>query len=168
MNHASLYTHLPQVSAKLQRQRDAGTLVEWRRRDTMPHVVAPLGTVKKLETYADQQNFEDWERLHKACFAAVSNADFEAFERGTTINAASLNVPMPPQPAGAASLRIIHNARFGINDRGEAPTSQLLTTLRDIAHYPQPGDYLWVEDIQGALKLVSPVPCKPSSSLPSF
>ncbi len=157
-NHASLYSHLPQVSAKLQKQRDAGTLVEWSRRDVMPHVVAPLGTVTKFEIYADQRNFEDWERSNKACLAAASAADFEAYERGTTVDAVSLDVPRPPQPSGAASLRIIHDARAGINDRGEAPSFAALTTLRDIAHYAQPGDFLWVEDIQSAFKLVSPVP----------
>ncbi len=157
-NHNSLYTHLPLVTGKLAKQGNAGTLMTWPRRDVMPHVVAPLGTVTKFESFADEQNFEDWERAHKASFAAASNADLEAFERGATINVADLNMPAPPQTTGASSIRIIHDARFGINDRGEAPTFAALTTLHDIVHYAQPGDYLWVEDIQGAFKLVSPVP----------
>ncbi len=157
-NHNSLYAQLPLVAAKLAKQRNAGTLATWSSRDTMPHVVAPLGTVTKLASFVDQQNFDDWQRRNKASFAAASNADYQAFTRDATVSVAELNLPLPPQTAGAASVRIIHDARFGINDRGEAPTFAALTTLRDIAHYAQPGDHMWVEDIQGAFKLVSPVP----------
>jgi hypothetical protein len=157
-NHNSLYTHLPLVTEKLAKQRNACTLMTWPSRDVMPCMVAPLGTVTKFEKFADQQNFDEWQRLNKAAFAAASNADFEAFERGTTVNVADLNMPVPPQTTGASSTRIIHDARVGINDRGEAPTFAALTTLREIAHYAQPGDHMWVEDIQSAFKLVSPVP----------
>jgi hypothetical protein len=157
-NHGSLYTHLPEVQAKLEKQWAIGTLAAWERRDVMPRVVAPLGTVTKFGLYADEERFDEWRRDNKGLLAKAAEKDMEAFRNGTRLVESDLSVPRPPEAKEKTSVRVIHDARHGINDRGEAPSFGALTTLREIAHYAQPGDYMWVDDIQGAFKLVSPVP----------
>ncbi len=158
-NHASLYAHVATVEAKLSKQRAAGTLIAWPRdSEARPHVVAPLGTVSKFKLYSDEKQFGAWLKDNKQQLTDAAKEDWNAFCQNEPLKVEMLSVPKPPAPQGPESVRIIHDARFGINDRGEPPSFGKLTVLRDIVEYAQPGDFLFVEDIQGAFKLVSPVP----------
>ncbi len=155
-NHGSLYGHLPFVAEKLERQFAEGTLASWPP-GPMPHVVAPLGVVVKHKTHADSITFKAWERANSrrlADAASVDKAACASVSREARLRPELMSVPTPPVATGAFSQRIIHDARFGINDRGEPPDMKKLDTLREIAHAARPGDFTWVEDVRGAFKLV--------------
>ena len=155
-NHGSLYGHLPFVNEKLSRQLADGTLAPWPP-GSMPHVVAPLGVVVKHKTYADGITFKAWERANVrrlAEAAAIDHAACLSDKRGATLRPELFVLPELPAATGAFSQRIIHDARFGINDRGEPPDMKKLDTLREIAHAARSGDFTWVEDVRGAFKLV--------------
>jgi hypothetical protein len=55
-------------------------------------------------------------------------------------------------------VRPIQDARVGVNDRGQAPKLGKLDTLREIVSFLRPGDFIWIEDLQGAYKQVRIVP----------
>ena len=154
-NHGSLYAHVPFVAAKLQKQIQAGTLMPWPTGST-PHIVAPLGVVTKFKRFADSVTYERWQDAQGGYLKRLAAADFAASQQGGYNGELKLNAPAPtpPRPFGHFSERLIHDARSGINDRGEPPAMERLHTLRQIAHAAQPGDFTWVEDISGAFKLV--------------
>jgi hypothetical protein len=154
-NHGSLYAHVPFVATKLGKQLRAATLMRWPDGST-PHVVAPLGVVTKFKKFADSMAHEKWLGVHCNKLQRLSATDLEACLQGHWTGVLSVNAPLPtpPQPVGSFSERLIHDARQGINDRGEPPPMEKLHTLRQIAHAARPGDFTWVEDISGAFKLV--------------
>jgi hypothetical protein len=154
-NHGSLYAHVPFVATKLGKQLRAATLMQWPDGST-PHVVAPLGVVAKFKKFADSMVHEKWLAVHRNELQRVSAIDLKACLQGEWTGVLTVDAPLPtpPQPVGSFSERLIHDARQGINDRGEPPPMEQLHTLRQIAHAARPGDFTWVEDISGAFKLV--------------
>jgi hypothetical protein len=155
-NHASLYAHIPFVLAKLGKQITARTLMAWPD-GCRPHVVAPLGVVAKFKTYADHVAHNKWLHCHNAELRGMANRDVTARQGGSSgdgVLRVDGRVPTPPRPSGSVTERLIHDARQGVNDRGEPPTMGKLDTLRQIAQEALPGDFTWVEDVSGAFKLV--------------
>jgi hypothetical protein len=154
-NHGSLYGHVPFVEGKIKKQLAAMTLMPWPN-GSLPHVVAPLGVVAKFKRFADHLAYERWQDFHRRHLKALASQDLEACQRGKRSGELTLAEPWPtpPRPEGKFSERLIHDARQGINDRGDPPPMEQLHTLRQIAHAAQPGDFTWVEDISGAFKLV--------------
>jgi hypothetical protein len=154
-NHGSLYGHIPFAREKIAKQLQAATLMKWPD-GSAPHVVAPLGVVAKFKRFTDHVAYERWQKVHSHHLKLLAAMDFEACKNGNwngelTVDAAW---PTPPRPEGKFSERLIHDARFGINDRGEPPPMEQLHTLRQIAFAAQPGDFTWVEDVSSAFKLV--------------
>lgn len=154
-NHASVYAHIPFVQTKLQKQLTGRTLMVWPQ-GPPPHCVLPLGVVTKFKSYEDKVAYDRWERGNLKHLQYLADVDFGNCQKGQQANVLAFDgvPPTPPRPKGQFTERIIHDARFGINDRGEPPPMEKLNTLRQIAHAARPGDYSWVEDISGAFKLV--------------
>lgn len=154
-NHGSLYGHIPFVVGKMERQLTARTLIAWPN-GSLPHLVAPLGVVAKFKRFADHVAYERWQDFHRRHLKSLALQDLEACQRDNRSGELMLGAPWPtpPRPEGKFSERLIHDARHGINDRGDPPPMEQLHTLRKIAHAAQPGDFTWVEDISGAFKLV--------------
>lgn len=154
-NHASLYAHIPFVQTKLQKQLNAHTLMVWPQ-GSSPHCVMPLGVVTKFKSYEDKVAYDKWESGNRKHLQRLADADLGNCLQGRQAKALAFDgvPPAPPRPKGQFTERIIHDARFGINDRGDPPPMEKLDTLRQIAHAARPGDYTWVEDISGAFKLV--------------
>jgi hypothetical protein len=154
-NHGSLYVHIPFVVGKMEKQLKARTLMVWPN-GSLPHVVAPLGVVAKFKRFADHVAYERWQDFHRRHLKSLALQDMDACQRDNRSGKLMLAAPWPtpPQPEGKFSERLIHDARHGINDRGDPPPMEQLHTLRQIARAAQPGDFTWVEDISGAFKLV--------------
>jgi hypothetical protein len=121
-NHGSLYAHVPFVATKLGKQLHAATLMRWPVGST-PHVIAPLGVVAKFKKFADSTAHEKWLAVHRGELQRLSAIDLEACLRGQWAGTLTVDAPLPtpPCPVGSFSERLIHDARQGINDRGEPP-----------------------------------------------
>lgn len=154
-NHLSLYGQAELVSSKLQQQRDAGTLVEWPR-DSEPLVVSPLGTITKCPLLADEIRLDLWEKTQQSSLRGAQQRDAQANSSRTATTLAHLNAPRAP--TGSGKVRIIHDARVGINDRADAPSLGKLDTLASVVHQSRPGDFMWVSDLRAAFKNVRIVP----------
>ncbi len=156
-NHASAYAHTALLDAKLSKQVSEGTLLEWPAH-LAPWLVSPLGAVVKFQLIADERAYDAWCQQTAPRLKAAAATDHAAAVDRCPLIAADLGVPEPPAPTGPSKVRVIHDARFGINDRGPAPKLGKLDTLRVIAEYARPGDYLWIEDLKGAYKQVRTIP----------
>jgi hypothetical protein len=156
-NHASAFAQASTVHRKVAEQLAAKTLVAWPA-NVEAHIVSPLGTVSKFESVVDERAFEAWRRSNASAFTAAAASDAAARDARQPIELASLALPSPPAPLKGVKVRVIHDARERVNDRGAAPKLGRLDTLREIVKYLRPGDFLWTEDLRGAYKQVRIVP----------
>lgn len=154
-NHLSTFGHAETVEGKLASQVSSGSLAVWDA-EFPPLVISPLGLVQKFATVQDERLAAEWEIRQKRALVAAQAHDTRANRERIQIPLSRLGAPRAPQLD--SKLRLIHDARFGINDRGDAPPIGDLDSLRSVVRELRPGDWLWVADLKAAFKNVKILP----------
>lgn len=151
-NHGSMFLFHSQIATAVAKETRLGQLVEWPRGGHAdPWLIMPIGANPKFARYEDEQLYDAALKRHGRALAELSRAEYEAARSGRSFH-------FEPRPAHEwgfpepISVRLLWDARFGVNDRGPKRPVSADTFRSFLAGIPA-GAYLWGVDLVGAFRL---------------
>lgn len=158
-NHSSIFQNVQFVRDAIHKQFQERTMYEWPAQIEgqaipKPHAISPIGLVVKHEMLEDEKAFNQWIARNSGTLTEAAARD----ARGESADWVVKHLEPLPTPKGKRTWRIIHDARVGVNDRGEPPPTGDNDTLRAFVRQLRPGYFMFTEDIKGAFKTVTVIP----------